>query len=126
PLMQDNFPKTSILVTGAAGFIGSHLCEALLNQEHYVTAIDNFDPFYDRQIKKSNLRHIQGHPNFNFLELDITDTEALDRHFPNHIDAIVHLAAKAGVRPSIADPVAYQQTNVIGTQNLLEQTRKHG
>ncbi len=124
--MKDYDHQSSILVTGGAGFIGSHLCEALLSQGHRVTAFDNFDPFYDRKVKEANLRHIQDHPNFKLLELDITDVTALDQHFPEHIDAIVHLAAKAGVRPSILDPLAYQQTNVIGTQNLLEQSRKHG
>ena len=118
--------KLSILVTGSAGFIGSHLCETLLAQGHRVTGMDNFDPFYSRETKERNVEHFRNHRNFQFLELDITDAQRLAESFPEKIDAIVHLAAKAGVRPSISDPVEYQKNNVLGTQNLLEQARKHG
>lgn len=122
--MKERLQHLSILVTGAAGFIGSHLCDALIAQGHRVTAIDNFDPFYHRKVKESNIRGLINHPGFTLLELDITDAEALDRHLPVQIDTIVHLAAKAGVRPSISDPATYQSVNVLGTQNLLEQARK--
>lgn len=120
-------PKT-ILITGAAGFIGSHLSEALLAQGHKVVGVDNFDPFYDRSIKEKNLSELLPHPNFRLIECDIVDGGRLEKHLSDVLgdacDAIVHIAAKAGVRPSIEDPVAYQETNVRGTQNLLELARK--
>ncbi len=114
-----------ILITGGAGFIGSHLAEKLIHEKHQVTIIDNFDPFYDPLIKRKNLQSLIGNPDFNLLEVDICDNEKLNQWFPKEIDAIVHLAAKAGVRPSISDPISYQETNVVGTQNLLELTRKN-
>jgi UDP-glucuronate 4-epimerase len=115
-----------ILVTGAAGFIGSHLCEKLLENDLQVTGIDNFDPFYDPEIKKRNLENIFKHPKFHFYEVSITDIAALEKVFSEHqFSHIVHLAAKAGVRPSIEQPFAYKTTNIDGTMNLLELTRKH-
>lgn len=114
-----------ILITGGAGFIGSHLAEKLIQEKHQVTIIDNFDPFYDPIIKRKNIESLIGNPNFNLLEVNICDNEKLNQLFPKDIDAIVHLAAKAGVRPSISDPISYQETNVVGTQNLLELSRKN-
>lgn len=114
-----------ILITGGAGFIGSHLAEKLIQEKHQVTIIDNFDPFYDPIIKRKNIESLIGNPNFNLLEVNICDNEKLNQIFPKDIDAIVHLAAKAGVRPSISDPISYQETNVVGTQNLLELSRKN-
>lgn len=113
-----------ILVTGGAGFIGSHLVEKLLDQNYRVTAIDNFDPFYDRSIKERNLQKAKEHPFFQFIELDICQEESLNDLLKEDYIAIIHLAAKAGVRPSIINPKAYQQTNVYGTQNLLEFARR--
>lgn len=113
-----------ILVTGGAGFIGSHLIEKLLNENYRVTAIDNFDPFYERNIKEHNLEAALKNPNFRFLEMDICDEESLNNQLTEQYNAIIHLAAKAGVRPSIQNPKAYQQTNVYGTQNLLEFARR--
>jgi UDP-glucuronate 4-epimerase len=113
-----------ILVTGGAGFIGSHLVEKLLDQNHRVTAIDNFDPFYDRNIKESNLQKAKEHPLFQFIEMDICQEDSLNNLLKDDYFAIIHLAAKAGVRPSIINPKAYQQTNVYGTQNLLEFARR--
>ena len=113
------------LVTGGAGFIGSHLVDRLLTDGWRVTTVDNFDPFYDPTIKRENIRQHLKHENFRLVELSICDHEgllALDGDF----DVIVHLAAKAGVRPSIEDPIGYQQTNVQGTQNLLEFARQRG
>lgn len=109
-----------ILVTGAAGFIGSHLVEKLLNEGYLVTGIDNFDPFYSKEIKLENLKQAKQHPNFRFVELDIRDNNKIKSGLNEDFDAIAHLAAKAGVRPSIIDPIGYQETNVYGTQNLLE------
>lgn len=112
--------KKNILVTGAAGFIGSHLVEKLLNEGYQVTGIDNFDPFYQREVKLQNLKEANKNNNFNFIELDIRDNDKLKLELKNSYDVIAHLAAKAGVRPSIIDPIGYQETNVYGTQNLLE------
>ncbi len=111
-----------ILLTGGAGFIGSHLLQKLVAEGYRVTVIDNFDPFYDRAIKEKNLQGILPNEAVFFQEMDITDAEALNTLQGNFF-AIVHLAAKAGVRPSIQNPVAYQDVNVKGTQNLLEFAR---
>jgi UDP-glucuronate 4-epimerase len=113
-----------IIVTGGAGFIGSHVVEYLLKNEYWVTVVDNYDSFYPKETKQKNLSAVINHPNLIFHELDIVDTNAIDLHLTDTYDAIIHLAAKAGVRPSIENPIAYQQTNVAGTQNLLEFARK--
>lgn len=116
----------NILVTGGAGFIGSHLAEKLLTNKHQVVVIDNFDPFYDRAIKEKNLEQARGYNTFKLHTADIRDHEALEQIFKETpFELIIHIAAKAGVRPSIADPVGYYQTNVKGTVNLLEQCKKH-
>ena len=111
------------LVTGGAGFIGSHLAERLLSEGHQVTGIDNFDPFYAKEIKINNLKEAKKEENFDFIEMDIRDNDKLNS-LNGDFDAIAHLAAKAGVRPSIIDPIGYQETNVYGTQNLLEFAKK--
>ncbi|RYU83337.1 GDP-mannose 4,6-dehydratase [Hymenobacter persicinus] len=118
----------SILVTGCAGFIGSHLCEHLLQGGHHVIGIDNFDPFYDRTIKEQNLAGFIHHPRFSFHELELRQgAEALADALPAApIDLVVHLAAKAGVGPSVREPVAYLDTNVMGTLQLLEWMRQRG
>ena len=116
---------TRILVTGAAGFIGSHLVEALSRRGDEVVGIDNFDPFYPRAMKERNLREMGRLPRFQFCEQDMLDLPALQaRLTPDTV--IVHLAAKAGVRPSLADPVAYAETNVTGTATVLEAARRAG
>lgn len=111
-----------ILVTGGAGFIGSHLGERLLARGDSVLAIDNLDPFYDPQRKRENLELLRkvGGARFAFAEADIRDARAC-REALRSIDGVVHLAALAGVRPSIADPVRYMDVNVTGTQILLQQ-----
>ena len=114
-----------ILLTGGAGFIGSHLAERLLSQGATVTIVDNFDDLHPSKAKQDNLAKIQGNDAARIVELDIRDLNAL-RALGGPYDAIVHLAAKAGVRPSIADPVAYQQVNVYGTQNLLQFAQESG
>lgn len=118
--------KQHILVTGGAGFIGSHLAERLLAEGHHITVIDNFDPFYGRSVKEANLAVFCEHPNCRFIEMDILNEQDYQDKLTGHYDVIVHLAAKAGVRPSIENPVAYQDVNVKGTQNLLEFARKRG
>ena len=110
-----------ILVTGGAGFIGSHLVDRLLSDEH--TVINNLDSFYGRDIKLKNIENHREFKNYSFHEVDICDFSKLDQLVPNDIDAIIHLAAKAGVRPSIEDPISYQNVNVAGTQNILEIAR---
>jgi UDP-glucuronate 4-epimerase len=114
-----------VLVTGGAGFIGSHLVDSLLRDGCRVTAIDNFDPFYDRSLKLANIAQHRDGALWRLVEGDIRDA-ALLQTLPADIDVIVHLAAAAGVRPSIADPVRYQEINVGGTQNLLELARARG
>jgi UDP-glucuronate 4-epimerase len=115
-----------VLVTGAAGFIGSHLVDELLQDGCIVTALDNFDPFYDPAIKRQRVRCYQQHRRYRLVEADVRDAGILHRQLLHKYDAIVHLAAKAGVRPSIADPGVYQDVNVRGTQNMLEFARERG
>lgn len=114
--------KMSIsLVTGCAGFIGSNLCEKLLKDGKNVIGVDNFNNYYDPKIKKRNISKILKNKKFKLLKLDILNKTDLDKIFEkNKIDSIVHLAARAGVRPSIENPYLYAQTNVLGTVNLLE------
>ncbi len=112
------------IVTGGAGFIGSHLVDGLVAAGWHVTVVDNFDPFYEESIKRTNVASYIDHPNTRLVEVDIRDYAALEEALTDKYDAIVHLAAKAGVRPSILDPVLYQSVNVLGTQNLLELSKK--
>jgi UDP-glucuronate 4-epimerase len=111
-----------ILVTGAAGFIGSNLSEYLLNQGHTVVAIDNFNDYYNPQIKEYNIRDFQNHPDFTLYRLDLLDVENLSKVFKEHtkFDAIIHLAAWAGVTPSIDIPNTYVKNNIEATINLAE------
>jgi UDP-glucuronate 4-epimerase len=113
-----------VLVTGGAGFIGSHLVDRLLGEGHTVTVLDNFDPFYDRSIKERNIKGHRGHPRWRLVDRDLRDLAALRSDLRADYDAIVHLAAKAGVRPSIDDPLGYADVNVRGTHNLLELARE--
>jgi UDP-glucuronate 4-epimerase len=116
---------TKVLVTGAAGFIGSHLIEALVSQGDEVVGVDNFDGFYPRAMKERNLAEIGPRPGFSFWELDMLDVAAVrQRLSPDTV--VVHLAAKAGVRPSLADPVGYARANVTGTAAVLEAARQAG
>ena len=117
----------NILITGAAGFIGSTTAEQLIKEGHQVIGIDNFDPYYDRKIKENNIKELQKSSLFSLYELDILDYEKFEKVFKeNKIDYVLHLAAKAGVRPSIEDPIGYQNVNNLGTNNLLELCRKYG
>ncbi|MDF1836952.1 MAG: GDP-mannose 4,6-dehydratase [Planctomycetota bacterium] len=111
-----------VLVTGGAGFIGSHLCEALMARGDQVTVLDNFNDFYDPAIKRGNAALLKG---ARVVEGDIRDADLVNRLFEEGcFDAVVHLAAMAGVRPSLDDPLLYQDVNLRGTMVLLEATRK--
>ena len=118
----------NFLVTGGAGFIGSHVCERLLSDGHSVWAFDDLNPFYEPQLKRRNLRDIQSLAKpFKFVHGDLADRTALDELFSSvKFDQVIHLAARAGVRPSLAEPALYQRVNVEGTVNLLEAARKGG
>ena len=118
----------NFLVTGGAGFIGSHVCERLLHDGHAVWAFDDLNPFYDPQLKRRNLRDIQSQAKpFEFVHGDLCDCAALEEVFSSvPFDQVIHLAARAGVRPSLAEPALYQRVNVEGTVNVLEAARKNG
>ena len=118
----------NFLVTGGAGFIGSHVCEHLLRDGHRVWAFDDLNPFYDPEIKRRNLREIQSLARpFEFITGDITDVAVLAGLFASvKFEQVIHLAARAGVRPSLEQPALYQRVNVEGTVNLLEAARKSG
>lgn len=115
---------TRILLTGAAGFIGSHLAEALVRRGDEVIGIDNFDPFYGREIKERNLSGLAGQPGFRLEERDILAPDLARLMTPETV--VVHLAAKAGVRPSLADPAGYARVNLSGTAAVLAAAREAG
>lgn len=118
---------STVIVTGCAGFIGSHLSEQLLATGHKVIGIDNFDPFYKRDVKERNLSSFINHPHFRFIEVDLADGEALRESLEQEtVDVIVHLAGKAGVRPSIEDPNGYIRANIVATQNILDLMKAKG
>jgi UDP-glucuronate 4-epimerase len=117
----------TILVTGAAGFIGSHLAEKLLQRGDRVVGLDNLDPFYDPALKRRNVEAADRHEGYRLVEGDIRDAETLDAVFgAEPLDAVVHLAARAGVRPSIEQPAVYASVNLDGTMQVLEACRRHG
>lgn len=127
--MADSGP---IIVTGAAGFIGSHLCERLLAMGRRVVGVDNFDPFYDPAIKRTNIAEIRRsaerlRASFELVEFDLAETTPTRALFERvKPEGVIHLAAKAGVRPSIADPAAYARANVVATAAVLEESRRAG
>lgn len=123
-----NVAPVNFLVTGGAGFIGSHVCERLLQSGHAVWAFDDLNNFYDPQLKRGNIREIQSLARpFEFVQGDITDRQAINELFESvKFDQIIHLAARAGVRPSLAEPALYQRVNVEGTVNVLEAARLAG
>jgi UDP-glucuronate 4-epimerase len=116
-----------VLVTGGAGFIGSHTAEALLSRGERVTVIDAFDFGYDPALKERNAAHLATLPGFRLVRGDIRDVDLVDGLFrDDRPDLVVHLAARAGVRPSLEDPVSYSEINITGTIRLLEAMRNHG
>ena len=115
----------NVLVTGGAGFIGSHVVERLLDRGDRVTVVDDFNDFYDPSAKRRNIAPLM--PRVRVVEADICDTAGLRDTFQRErFDSVVHLAARAGVRPSLAHPQLYIQVNIVGTQNLLELAREFG
>lgn len=120
-------PTTKILLTGGAGFIGSHLAEALLARGEATVILDDFNDYYPPEIKEENLRLVRDNPRLTVIRGDIRDRAAVEGLFSRHrFSAVIHLAARAGVLPSLEDPVLYQETNVGGTLNLLESARANG
>lgn len=114
-----------ILITGCAGFIGSHLAELLLKDEEVIVGIDNFDPYYNISLKKRNLAALTRYNNFTFLSLDITDKNVMAKLFNEYkFTTIVHLAARPGVAASLRNPLTYAAINISGTLNLLEQIKR--
>ncbi len=112
---------SNILVTGGAGFIGSHLCDRLLKDGHLVICLDHLSDYYDPKIKISNVIHNFNNPNFVFLVKNVVEKEKLEKIFQKYqIDIVVHLAARAGVRASLEEPLQFRDTNIVGTINLLE------
>ncbi len=118
--------KKHILITGGAGFIGSHLVEKLLAEgSRRVSVIDNFNDFYAPSVKRANIAEFAENPHFKLYENDIRDAESIEKIFAeNDFDAVVHLAAMAGVRPSLENPKLYAEVNINGTLNLLEAAKK--
>jgi len=115
------------LVTVGAGFIGSHLTRRLLERGDRVTVLDDFNDFYDPARKRANVAALEEHAAFELVEGDIRDAELVEELFSSRgFDSVVHLAARAGVRPSLAEPILYEDVNCIGTLRLLEATRHHG
>ena len=116
----------NIVVTGGAGFIGSHLCEKLLSLGSKIICIDSFDDFYNPAIKEDNISEVTGSSHFKLYRSDITNPTQMEKIFSeNSIDMVIHLAARAGVRPSIEKPLLYEKVNILGTINLLECCKKY-
>jgi UDP-glucuronate 4-epimerase len=116
-----------VAVTGAAGFIGSHTCERLLGRGHEVIGLDSFDGYlYPADIKRTNARSLVGRDRFRLLESDICDRDAVAQLIHSDVDVVCHLAALAGVRPSLAQPLRYLRTNIEGTGVVIERMRELG
>lgn len=115
----------NVLITGGAGFIGSNLVDLLLEDpDIQITCVDNFDPFYNIDIKRHNIANHLKNPKYKLIEIDIRNFDEMKSKLTNHYDVIIHLAAKVGVRPSVKDPRTYTEVNVLGTSNILELARQ--
>jgi UDP-glucuronate 4-epimerase len=126
--MPIDAPRRTLLVTGGAGFIGSHFSERMLDRGHAVVCLDNFNDYYDPAVKRGNIASLlRRKDGYRLVEGDILDAALVRKLFEeNRFDAVVHLAARAGVRPSIREPGLYQRVNLEGTVNLLESSVRHG
>lgn len=114
------------LITGGAGFIGSSLADSLLKENNKIVVVDNFFNYYNPELKEENVKDNLNNPNYKLYRIDIRDKDNLDKVFiENKIDCVIHLAAMAGVRPSIENPILYQEVNCLGTQNILECMKKN-
>ena len=114
------------LITGGAGFIGSSLADSLLKENNKIVVVDNFCDYYNPELKEENVKDNFNNPNYKLYRIDIRDKDNLDKVFiENKIDCVIHLAAMAGVRPSIENPILYQEVNCLGTQNILECMKKN-
>jgi UDP-glucuronate 4-epimerase len=121
------FKYKNVLVTGAAGFIGSQLSKRLLDNGINVVGLDNLNPYYSVKLKEDRLAQLEGHPRFTFARLDLADRAGMERLFAaNRFDVVVNLAAQAGVRYSLKNPQAYIEANIVGFTNILEGCRHHG
>ncbi|NJN31928.1 MAG: NAD-dependent epimerase [Synechococcales cyanobacterium RM1_1_8] len=121
------FSPSPVLVTGTAGFIGFHVCQALLEQGHWVVGVDNLNAYYDVNLKLARINELQPHPRFQFERLDLSDRRATEQLFANQRPRrVVHLAAQPGVRYSIENPHAYVDSNLVGFMNVLEGCRHQG
>lgn len=110
-----------VLITGAAGFIGFHLAEKLLEEKHHIVGIDNINPYYDVSLKEGRLNILNQYSNFQFFKIDLTDLPALEQLFTKeNFEVVINLAAQPGVRYSLENPHAYIQSNIVGFTNLLE------
>lgn len=125
-MITDKGVALQILVTGGAGFIGSNLADKLLINGHKIVVVDNFNDFYSPQIKEANVKINLDNPNYKLYRGDICDELLLEKVFAeNEIDAVVHIAARAGVRASLENPLEYVRTNINGTVNILEKMKKY-
>jgi UDP-glucuronate 4-epimerase len=121
------FAYKNVLVTGAAGFIGSQLSKRLLDNGINVVGLDNLNPYYSVKLKEDRLAQLEGHPRFTFARLDLADRAGMERLFAaNRFDVVINLAAQAGVRYSLKNPQAYIEANIVGFTNILEGCRHHG
>ena len=115
---------TNYAITGVAGFIGSHLAESLIEQGHHVMGIDNFDPFYAKTIKERNLQNLNGNTEFQLFSIDVRTEDFVLALSNTHVDTVIHLSARAGVRPSLLFPQSYIQHDIEATVNVLETCRR--
>jgi len=127
PFVADTMSKQKVLVTGAAGFIGFHVAQRLLQMGHPVVGVDNLNAYYDPRLKEARLGILQNHSLFTFIRADLADRPATKAAFEEHrFPVVIHLAAQAGVRYSIENPAAYVDANLQGFANILEGCRHHG